>query len=215
MKRKATRSRSPAAAAAKASAAAVSPRGRPRAAGADEAILDATLEQLATEGYSRMSLDAVAAAAATTKPTIYRRWPSKDALVVAALARLQGEAVPARTGDTKADLIAALRDFRVKLLRPNGMSMIGVVLAEERHLPELIERFRDELAAPRRRALRAILDDGVREGVVRRGADLDAAVSMLVGSFYGSYIATGTVPDDWPERIVRVLLEGLAPRPRH
>lgn len=213
MKRKVTRSRSPAAAA-KAPVAAAPPRGRPRSAGADEAILDATLEQLATEGYSRMSLDAVAAAAGTTKPTIYRRWPSKDALVVAALARLQGDAVPACTGDTRADLIAALGDFRVKLLRPNGMSMIGVVLTEERHLPELIARFRAELAAPRRRALRAILDDGVRAGGIRRGADLDAAVSMLVGSFYGSYIATGSVPADWPERIVRLVLEGLAPRAR-
>src|SRR5262245_48959331 len=112
--------------------------GRPRCARTDEAILEATLRLLGEWGYARMSVEAVAAAAGTTKPTIYRRWPGKEALAVAALEHLQGRDEPAPTGDTEADLVALLDDFRRKLLRPNGLAMIGTLLAEERHTPGLL-----------------------------------------------------------------------------
>jgi AcrR family transcriptional regulator len=183
--------------------------GRPRCAALDHAILDATLRQLAEHGYTRASVDAIAAEAGTTKPAIYRRWPSKEALAIAAVAHLQAQDEPAPTGDVEADLVRLLADFRKKLLRPNGMSLIGTVLAEESHVPALMELFRRNVVQPRRRGLLAILEAARQHKQLRPDADLDAAVNLLVGSFYARYLTGEEVTPDWPERVVRTVLAGL------
>jgi AcrR family transcriptional regulator len=184
-------------------------RGRPRCPETDERILKATLRQLAKEGYSRMSLDAIALDAKTTKPTIYRRWPSKELLAVAALEHLQALGQPIPTGKTDDDLIALLRDFRKKLLRPNGMSMIGTLLVEERHTPGLLEMFRERIVTPRREGLLTILRQAQDRGELHEGNDPEAAVNMLVGSFYARYLTGDGIPHDWPERVVATVLRGL------
>lgn len=183
--------------------------GRPRDPGTDRAVLAAARRQLAAVGYARMSVDAVAAEARTTKPTIYRRWPTKEALAVAALAELQAEDAPAPTGDTAADVRAVLHDFRAKLLRPNGMAMIGTVLAEEAHVPELTARFRAHIVRPRREGLLAILSAAEGRGELRPDADLDAAVNALVGAFYARYLADGSIPADFPDRVTDAVLGGV------
>jgi AcrR family transcriptional regulator len=184
-------------------------RGRPRSPETDGRILRATLRQLAEEGYSRMSVDAIAAEAGTTKPTIYRRWPGKEALAVAALEHLQAQGAPEPTGSTEADLVALLRDFRKKLLRPNGMAMIGTLLVEEGHRPALLGLFRERIVRPRRQGLLAVLRQAEGRGELRDGADLEAAVNLLVGSFYARYLTGEGIPPDWPERVVAAVLTGI------
>src|SRR4051794_23872567 len=84
--------------------------GRPRDARHDEAILEATMALLSEAGYARLTIDGVAARAGVGRPTIYRRWPSKPALVVAALLHAPQIQVPhADTGSLRADLIKVLR----------------------------------------------------------------------------------------------------------
>jgi len=180
--------------------------GRPRCPGTDERILKATLKQLADVGYARMSVDTVAALAGTTKPTIYRRWPSKEELAIAAIAHLQADQQPKPTGSTRDDLIALLLDFRKKLLRPNGLAMIGTLLAEERHTPRLLGLFREKIVAARRAGVLAILRAAQERRDLAPDADLEAAVNMLVGSFYACYLAASRIPGDWPERVVDTLL---------
>jgi AcrR family transcriptional regulator len=185
------------------------PQGRPRCPETDQRILKATLRLLAQEGYSRLSLDAVAAEAGTTKPTVYRRWSSKASLAVAALACLQTHQQPVPTGSTENDLIALLRDFRRKLLRPNGMAMIGTLLVEERHTPELLALFREKIVAARRQGLLTILRQAQERDELRAEADLPAAASLLVGSFYAQYLTGDGIPNNWPERAVQTVLNGL------
>ncbi len=185
------------------------PPGRPRCPDTGECVLKVTLRQLAEEGYTRMSIDAIAAEAGTTKPTIYRRWPSKEALAVAALEHLQLLDQPAPTGRTEDDLTAQLRDFRKKLLRPNGMAMIGTLLVEEHHTPGLLEMFREKIVTPRRQGLLTILRQAQGRRELREEADLEAAVNLLVGSFYARYLTGEGIPQDWPERAVATLLGGL------
>jgi len=186
--------------------------GRPRCPHTDAAILEAALKQMASVGYARMSVDAIAYEAGTTKPTLYRRWPTKEALAVAALARLQESESPVIVGDMRADLVAVLHDFRTKLMRPNGMAMIGTVLAEEAHVPELIRRFREHIVNPRRTALRGIFENALRKGELAPWADIETAINMLVGSFYAMYLSGNEIPKDWPERITETVLLGIAAR---
>ncbi|MGH3930752.1 MAG: TetR/AcrR family transcriptional regulator [Pseudonocardiaceae bacterium] len=189
-------------------------RGRPRSAGADRAILQATLTLLAEHGYAGMSIDAVAREAGVSKPTIYLRYPGgKSELATAALADLRNRNDITHTGDTRTDLIAELRRFQRGVERPFGMAMIGTVLAEEHHHPELLARFREHVVAPRRRLLRGVLEQARERGELVPGADLDRAVTMLVGSYYAGYLAGEEIPADWPEQTVDTLLPCLQ-RPR-
>lgn len=186
--------------------------GRPRDPAVDDAILRATLRQLAANGYAGMSVEAIAAEAGVTKPTVYRRWPSKANLATAALAVLQAEESPPARGEARADLVALLATFQRSLLRPNGMSMLGTLLAEEERAPELIALFRERIVASRRRGVRDLLDAARSRGELRPDADLDAAVNALIGSFYARYLSGEGVPADWPERIVATVWGGIAGR---
>ena len=185
--------------------------GRPRSAEVDEAILQAAFRLLASGGYTRMSVDAVAAEAGVTKPSIYLRFPrGKAELAAAALAhgRDRSRAV-GETGDTRSDLVAHLEHFRRGIKRPFGMSMIGTVLAEEQQMPELLQRFREYIVEPRRRRFRAVLDRARERGELRTDTDVDAAIAMLVGAFYAWYLAGSPFPRDWAERVVGTVLDGL------
>ncbi|KAA0210449.1 TetR/AcrR family transcriptional regulator [bacterium] len=184
-------------------------RGRPREAGLDRRILQAALDQLGTLGFERMSLEAVAAKAGVSKPTLYRRWKSKADLATAALRMLQQSTFPPPTGNARQDVIANLREFQACLLRPNGMRMIGTLLVEEQRLPELLRLFRERIIKTRRAALRRILADAVKRGELDKRADIEAALNCLVGAYYARYLAQGNFPADWPERTAGVALDGL------
>jgi AcrR family transcriptional regulator len=184
--------------------------GRPREPEVNQRILDAALELLGQQGYVRMSMDAVAANAGVTKPTIYRRYPSKIQLALAAISAYCEQEPPASTGETRADLIAQINHLRRALDRPRGMVMLGTMLAEEYETPELLARFREHLVDPRRHAVRDILERAAMRGEFRPDADLAMAGTMLVGAYYAQYLARTTFAADWTERLVDMVLATMA-----
>lgn len=183
--------------------------GRPRSPETERRILDVALRRLREDGYNRMSVDAVAADAGVSKPTIYRRWSSKADLATAAIRTLQLLEPPVDTGSSAGDLAQTLENFCRSLLRPNGMSLVGTVIAEESHTPELIRLFRERLVSPRRKLLRAILDKAESRGEVRPGVNLDCAVNMLVGAFYSRYLADSHIPSSFPRQLVEIVWSGI------
>ena len=183
--------------------------GRPRDPATEQRILEVALRMLAMDGYSRMSLDAVAAEAGVSKPTIYRRWPSKADLATSALRTIQLSEPPVDTGSTIGDLTGTLENFRRSLLRPNGMSLVGTVLAEEFHNPDLLGLFRERLVVPRRARLRAILERARKKKEVRPRVNLDCAVAMLVGGFYAQYLAGSEIPSSFARELVDAVWNGI------
>ena len=186
--------------------------GRPRSERVDEAILGAARAELAERGYARMSVDAVAARAGVSKPTVYLRHPTKADLATAAIASMRAASRPAPTGDVRADLIAHLRMLRAGLERPYGMATLGTVLAEEHETPELLALFRERLVAPRRRELRAVLAAARDRGELRADADLDVAVAALVGAFFARYLAGESLGGRFVTSLVDTVLDGLYAR---
>jgi AcrR family transcriptional regulator len=180
--------------------------GRPRGPETDARILAATLRLMAQHGYVRMSMDAVAAEAGVTKPTIYRRYPNKISLALAAVVSYCDLAPPQYTGDTRGDLIAQMRQFKYAMDRPHGMALLGTVLAEEHETPELLASFRRYLVYPRREAIGVILRRAAERGELRADADLNLAANMLVGAYYAQYLSGAALADDWPERVVDACL---------
>lgn len=184
-------------------------RGRPRDPAIEAAILDAAVARLAADGFARMSIEAVARDAGVTKPTLYRRFPTKEALAVAALARVAAAEPVVDTGSARDDLVGMLRAFRQSIVRTRSLALLGTVLSEEAHTPELAARWRAGLLRPRRAGLRAALERGVARGELRADLDLDAAVNLLVGAFYARHLTGEGIPADWPVRVVDTVWAGL------
>ncbi len=187
--------------------------GRPREPDLDARILAATLELLARHGYARLSIDAVAAAAGVTRPTIYRRYANKIELAVSAVIAYCGQIPLHYTGDLRADLIAQMEHFRQALDRPHGMSMLGTMLAEEHDTPELLAVFREYLVQPRRTALRALLQRGQAEGAIRPDAPTELVIQMLIGAYYAQYLEGTPFAPNWSSTLVDTVLPLLTAAP--
>src|SRR5664279_5398647 len=88
------------------------PTTRRRGRELEDALLAAAWEQLVSGGYASFTIDAVAARAATSKPVIYRRWPNREALVMAAIRHYlaQGSRPVPDTGTLRGDVIALLTE---------------------------------------------------------------------------------------------------------
>jgi hypothetical protein len=90
------------------------------------------------------------------------------------------------------------------------MSLIGTVLAEEGHTPELLALFRERIVAPRRQMIKSILLRAKQNKELRPSVNLDTAVNMLVGAFYARYLANAAVPRAFPRKLVNILWHGIA-----
>jgi predicted nucleotidyltransferase len=87
--------------------------------------------------------------------------------------------------------------------------MLGTVLAEENDAPELLALFRERLVTPRRRELRAVLEAARERGELRPGADLDVAVSALVGALIARYLAGEPLGGRFLSTLVDTVLDGV------
>ena len=184
-------------------------RGRPRSLGYDEAILDATLRLLGELGYARMSMDAIAAEAGVSKPTIYARYRGKADLATAALRHLREAGAPAATGDLRADLVAQLRQLRENVERLSLSSLVGTCLTEQVHNPELLELFRERTVIPRVEIVRDLLAAARDRGEIRPGADIEAAAVLFMGALQSQRLYRDDYPEGWEERIVNAVLGGM------
>ena len=156
--------------------------GRPRSARADRAILKATIELLVEAGYGGMSVEAVAARAKVGKATIYRRWPSKKALVSEALRQLADDVRKPDTGNTREDLIALLFDFRRVTSGSYIGPMVGRIVSAAINNPEFMKIYWENTILPRRKAVAEILLRGQARGELRSDLDLELVLDMLPGT---------------------------------
>jgi len=154
--------------------------GRPRSARADEAIIEATLDLLASgTPVEALSIEAVAARAGVGKATIYRRWANKEKLIVDAVASIKGESAPVEIGGSvREDLIALLRRTTQHPTGRFGMIMPCLV-GELKRNPQLAHEY-SKLTEPRRELIRDTIRRGIATGDIRAGVDVEVAVSMLV-----------------------------------
>lgn len=185
------------------------PAGRPRDTSVDSAILAAAQRQLADVGFAAMTVESVALEAGVTRPTLYRRWSSKEDLATAAIACLQISYPPPSKADLWSRVESELVHFRRSLERPNGMSMIGMVLLEEKRMPNLAALFRSRLVEPRRQRLLGLFREGIAKGEIPPDSDIATAVTVAIGSFYALYLATGSVPKNWERKTIAFLRRAL------
>jgi AcrR family transcriptional regulator len=184
--------------------------GRPRDTRIDAAVLEATLATLDDSGYGRLTLEAVARRAGTTKPAIYRRWPSRQRLVLAALGQRLGEARAPDTGCTLCDLDECLKLF-VAAFRRLPPEVIGPLFADCAGDRELRAAFMTTLFDPPRAAAKETLDRAHARGDLREDVDRDLILDLL-GSLvhYRTLFGHARTTDAEIEHAVEALLQGIA-----
>jgi AcrR family transcriptional regulator len=163
--------------------------GRQRSQAADEAILAATLEELFSVGYGGLTVAAVIARAGVSSATLYRRWPTKQQLVAAALASMHQEVVDVDTGTLAGDLLALAR-FLADTMTVDRVDVTEDVLAELRRNPEFRVAIADKFQRPRLEQLDRILDRARARGELGPGLDTEVAMSFLSGPLYNRHTVT-------------------------
>ena len=185
--------------------------GRPRDPRIDSAVLRATVELLAETGYPGLLVSAIAERAGTSKPAIYRRWPSKAHLVHEAVFPLGAVTTIPHTGSLAEDLREMVRRTMVVLMTPAAKAalpgLVGEMAADPSLHSALLERFAGVITGS--------LDDWLRHAAARgqvrgdvTGAELAEAIAGI--ALLGLLTRGAELDDDWIDRTTTLLLKGIS-----
>jgi AcrR family transcriptional regulator len=170
--------------------------GRPRDPSRDGVIRAAILRLLADVGYSALTMDAVASEAGVGKATIYRRWRTKQDLVVDTISDLnRAEATPPDTGSLEGDLRAMLRSLVSVITGPTGAATLSL-LSTVPHQPALAAAFRNGPLAVWRHTFEQIWARGEQRGEIRPGVAGSIAAETTSALLVQRWLLTGEPVDD-------------------
>ncbi|TDK91367.1 TetR/AcrR family transcriptional regulator [Mycolicibacterium mucogenicum] len=184
--------------------------GRPRDRRIDDAVLDATVTLLGEVGYAALSVDAIAKQAGTSKPAIYRRWPSKAHLVHEAAFPAGIAADLPDTGSLAGDVRAMVRGTVAVLSTPAARAalpgLLGEMTADATLHSVLLDRFADALGP----GLHARLDAATARGELRADVTATDLTEVITGIALLAALTRSTAPDDdWIDRNTTLILKGI------
>lgn len=185
--------------------------GRPRSAEADEAILDAAVDLFAEVGLDGLTVEGVAARAGVGRATIYRRYPCKLDLVVAASRSFafDGESHP-DLGSTR-DELRALVDWLINMLTGTALGRaMPTMVADRARIPELAQAHR-EIVREKRACHREVVLRGIARGDLRPDVDPEAVIDAYLGPiFYRFLISDAPLDDAFADALVDSVLRAFA-----
>jgi AcrR family transcriptional regulator len=190
-------------------------RGRPRQASAGKAIVDATLELLAERGFQEATIEAIAARAGVGRNTIYRRWGSKEELIVDALQELVVDLDFQDGDDVYSLLLDWIRDFVRVFGDPLYGRILPVVLGELQRNPEFARVYSEQIVQPRYDALLEFLRAAVERGELHPEADPEQIVDLLAAPPFVRALPVGLPPfsESYAENLLEAIWRGIAPPP--
>jgi AcrR family transcriptional regulator len=173
-------------------------------------VLATAFELLSESGVSGFTVDEVASRSGVAKTTIYRHWPTREALVLDAASRISAEQEVPDTGSFEGDLTALLADTGHLLSTARWSSVVpSIVDVAERDL-----EFADVHAKIQRGhaiALRKVLERAAGRGELPATANRSVMVSALIGPlYYRRWFSREPIDDQFVKAIVRNVISGEA-----
>ena len=183
-----------------------------------QAILEATRALVVEQSYDKVTVEAIAARAGVGKQTIYRRWPSKSAVVFAAVLALSegadGQSVELPdTGDLEADLKQVMRETVAEFADPSFDRLIRAVNTEIANDADLAAEYREKLSRPLDDAKKARLRMAERAGQLSPDTDLDLFLEMLYAPLFQRWLhRSGPLTEAYADALVEATLRAFGAR---
>jgi AcrR family transcriptional regulator len=168
--------------------------GRPRDARADSAIIEAAVDVLADRGPSGFTVDEVASRAGCGKATVYRRWPTRAALLLDTAGRMGLQPPVVDTGSLRGDLAVVLSALGRKLSTTPAGRILPGVMAEATVDPDMRELLGDFMAS-RRAYPRTVVQRGVDRGELPADTDVEMVLDVVGGTIMFRQFALGKAAD--------------------
>jgi len=173
-------------------------------------VLQATVDLLGQSGYAGLSVDAIAQRAGTSKPAIYRRWPSKAHLVHEAVFPLSDATELPDTGSLAGDVREMMRRTVLVLTTPAARAalpgLVGEMAADLTLHAALLERFSGILAT----GMTERLNKAMARNEVRPDVTAAEVTEALGGITFLALLTRGAELDDtWVERTATLILRGI------
>jgi AcrR family transcriptional regulator len=172
--------------------------GRPLDPAVTEAIQQAALRLLADQGFVRMSMEGIAREAGVGKPAIYRRFRHKAEVVATAITQALPPMPSPAEGPARERLWTVYRDG----MPPEAedyLALIGGLMAEHRHHPQLIEAFRSRFLLPRRAHVMELLAAAQASGELRGDLEPERMLDLLAGPILARAFAGADTGLAWRE----------------
>ena len=184
-----------------------------RSARVRAAAIAATLAELAESGYSALSLESVARRAGVHKTTLYRRWGTREDLVLEAMLERAGERISVPdTGSLREDLLELARTAAANAAGPEVAAMARAVVAQMPHDERLAaanHRFWDERLA----FDSVIIEQAIERGEVAPDTQPRQVIESVLGPIHLRLLLTGEpINDAFLSRIVDVVVDGITGR---
>jgi AcrR family transcriptional regulator len=189
-------------------------RGRPRDPRTQRAILAATRKLLSGNGYDQISIDSIAREADVSRPTVYRRWPSKAHVVFDAVFGVADDGdMLAGSGDFATDLRQFVHGVCQFWRDPIVASATMGILADRHRDPALFIRTQQLLDEQTQHKFAALVATGIEQGAVRRDVDVAMLYELLIGtSFYTVQVQHCDDVADVAERLCALVMQGAGVR---
>jgi AcrR family transcriptional regulator len=150
-----------------------------------DGIIAAVLDELADVGYGKLSMDGVARRARAGKAALYRRWPTKQDMVLDAVASIS---LPVRETLTSGDLVTDVVDIIHSVDNWLGESRMSRImpdlLAEAKRNGELADALTARLGVTRREYGHAVLEEARRRGELAADVDVEYALDLMAGPIF-------------------------------
>jgi AcrR family transcriptional regulator len=189
-------------------------RGRPRSDVARKAILRAARELIEELGPTAVTMEGIAARAGVGKPTIYRWWPDRHSVAMAALMENEPFTAATRRGRSALDsLQRQLRSVVSLFATPVGRN-VATMIASADHDSEISKAFRNHFVLARREEGRAFLEQAIADAEIRPDANVEIVLDMLYGAvFFRLLMGHGKLTEALIKQLLTEALRGLRTRP--
>jgi AcrR family transcriptional regulator len=188
--------------------------GRPRSHDVDAAILSAAVQLLGTKGPEGLTVNAVARRSGVARASIYLRYPSRQALLGAALRAAIGRAPYRLTGDIVADLAQGAAQAQAIFDTPSFRAILPEVIRGLLQQAGEVDGITSDMVAPNRRPIAEAYRRSAEAAGLRTDIDPDLPFKLILGGMLMSLLADGVPPTREEAAVIaNVVIRGLRDEP--